>query len=166
MKKILATFILLAGMLAANHARAASDNVSLGFTFGAAFPQHSTSEVQFDDWDSSFSWGFYVNIPVVWTFHIAPTTTLYQFRSVNATDVDLAFKFLIPVWRIQLFFGVAPGVTTVADDHMFNVGGLAGCSFNFVSNLDAFVEARYKILIEGDQNIRVLHTFAGLLWHF
>ena len=160
----MALLLLLAGGDSAYAAR--RDSVSLGVTFGAAFPQHSAGNVQFDDWDASLSWGFYVNIPIVWTFHIAPSTTLYQFRSANATDVDLAFKFIVPVWLLDIYFGVAPGVTTFGEDHMFNVGGMLGVAYNLISNLDMFAEARYKIIIEGNSNVRVLHTFGGILWRF
>lgn len=142
------------------------NSVGLGVSFGTALPQHKTDEVQFDDWDASFAWGFYVNIPVVWTFHITPSAELYQFDQMNATDVNIAFKFIVPAWVLNIYFGVAPGVTTVADKHMFNVGGIVGLSFNLFSNLDLFVDAKYKVLLEGDSNIRVLHANAGVLWHF
>jgi len=143
-----------------------NDSVGLGVSFGVALPQHKTDEVEFEDWDASFGWGFYVNIPVVWTFHITPSAELYQFKELNATDVNLAFKFIIPAWVLDIYVGLAPGVTTVADDHLFNVGGIVGVSFNLFSNLDLFVDTKYKILIEGDSNIRVLHAAAGVLWHF
>jgi hypothetical protein len=107
-----------------------------------------------------------VNIPVVWTFHITPSAELYKFKKVNATDVNLAFKFIIPAWILDLYVGVAPGLTTVGDETLFNVGGLGGLAFNLFSNLDLFVEAKYKILIHDDENIRVLHANAGVLWHF
>jgi len=168
MKRSIVTAMLVATVAMAGSAAAESNrsSVGLGLTFGAAFPQHSAGDITFDDWDASFGWGFYVNIPVVWTFHIAPSAMLYQFHDLNATDIDLAFKFIIPAWVLDLYLGVAPGVTAAGDDHMFNVGLLGGVAFKLFSNLDMFVEARYKILIQGDSNIRVLHTSAGVLWHF
>jgi len=143
-----------------------NDSVGLGVSFGVALPQHKTDEVQFDDWDASFGWGFYGNIPAVDTFQITPSALLYPLYTLNATDVNLAFKFIIPAWVLDIYVGLAPGVTTVADDHLFNVGGIVGVSFNLFSNLDLFIDAKYKILIEGDSNIRVLHAAAGVLWHF
>ncbi len=169
MKRLLLVILVLAwASIPGAVSAAASDgsSVGLGVSFGTALPQHKTDEVEFDDWDASFAWGFYVNIPVVWTFHITPSAELYQFDKINATDVNIAFKFIIPAWVLNLYFGVAPGVTTVADKHIFNVGGVVGVAFNLFSNLDMFVDAKYKILIEGDSNIRVLHANAGVLWHF
>ena len=168
MKRALVTGIALMILVSSSAWAQGHDksSVGLGVSFGAAFPQHKTDEVVFDDWDASFGWGFYVNIPVVWTFHITPSAELYQFDEVNATDINIAFKFLIPAWVLDIYFGSAPGVTTVGDKHLFNVGGIAGVSFNLFSNLDMFVEAKYKILIEGESNIRVLHANAGVLWHF
>lgn len=166
MRKKLAVLALVLFAATAAWASPPYKSVGLGFSVGAAFPQHPAGDFQFDDWDTSFSWGFYVNIPVVWTFHIAPSATLYQFHNINATDLDMAFKFIIPAWLLDLYLGVAPGVTTAGDEHMFNVGFLGGVAFNLFSNLDLFLEGRYKIIIEGNSNMRVLHAHAGVLWHF
>jgi hypothetical protein len=35
-----------------------------------------------------------------------------------------------------------------------------------VSNLDWFVQGKYKFVFEGDENVRVLHLNAGLLFRF
>jgi len=91
---------------------------------------------------------------------------LYKFKDINATDINLAFKFIIPASILDIYIGLAPGLTTYGDDTLFNVGGIVGVSFNLFSNLDMFVEAKYKILIEGDSNVRVLHACAGILYHF
>ena len=141
-------------------------SVGLGFSLGVAFPEGSYGDFEFDDWDAEFNWGFYVNIPVVWTFHITPSAELYKIGSINATDICMAFKFIIPAWVLDLYVGVAPGLTTAGNETMFNVGGVGGLAFNLFSNLDFFVEAKYKIMFEGDHNIRVLHVNGGVLWHF
>jgi hypothetical protein len=168
MKRVMAISLAIALVLTAGSALAgpSKDSVGLGVSFGAAFPQHKTDEIQFDDWDTSFAWGFYVNIPLIWTFHITPSAELYKFNDANATDINLAFKFIIPASILDIYVGIAPGLTTVMDDTLFNVGGVLGVSFNLFSNLDMFVEAKYKILIEGDSNVRVLHACAGMLYHF
>ena len=157
----------LASLLAAP-AWASSDksSVGLGFSLGASFPEGSAADVNVDEWNANFNWGFYVNIPVVWTFHITPSAELYRFGSLNATDVNLAFKFIVPAWVLDFYAGVAPGLTTVGENTMFNVGGLVGAALNLFSNLDLFAEVKYKILIHGDQNMRVLHANTGILWHF
>ncbi len=141
-------------------------SVGLGVSMGASFPQGDSEDVGFEDWDGSFNWGFYVNIPLAWTFHLSPSAELYKFDDVNATDISLAFKFIIPMQVVDLYVGVVPGLTTVGDDTLANVGAMGGISFNIVSNLGFFFETKYKILFEGSYNIRVLHLNAGVLFHF
>jgi len=142
------------------------DSVGLGVSVGAAWQEGSTDDIAEHDWSTSFNWGFYVNIPLIWTFHITPSAELYKFGDVNATDIALAFKFIIPVWKLDLYVGFVPGLTAVGDENLPHVGGLAGVGFNLFSNLDLFVQAKYKILFQGDQNVRVLHANLGVLYHF
>jgi hypothetical protein len=141
-------------------------SVGLGFSFGAAFPQGSTTNIPNTEGQPSFNWGFYVNIPLISTFHITPSTELYKFDAQNATDVDLAFKFIVALDDISLFAGVSPGVTTVADVLAPHVGVLLGAGFPLVSNLDAFIQAKYNILFDANQNIRIFHVSAGVLFAF
>ncbi len=141
-------------------------SVGLGVSIGAAWPEGESSEIQYDDWSTSFNWGFYVNIPLLWTFHLTPSAELYRFGDINATDISLAFKFIIPVWKLDIFVGVVPGLTTIGDDTLFNIGGLGGVSFNLFSNIDAFLQVKYKIIIQDNENKRVLHANAGLLFRF
>jgi len=161
------TCLCLVGLLG-GPAAAGSDksSVGLGVSLGASFPENAAGEFDFDDWDAAFNWGFYVNIPIIWTFHITPSAELYKLGSMNATDISLAFKFIIPAWVLDLYVGFVPGLTTAGDETMANVGAVGGVAFNLFSNLDLFVEAKYKIMFEGNENIRVLHTNAGVLYHF
>ena len=46
-----------------------------------------------------------------------------------------------------------------------NAGALAGISFRLISNLEAFIQGKYKILID-NPNIHTIHTNAGLLISF
>ena len=139
-------------------------SVGLGFSFGAAFPQGSTPTIPSSG--ASFDWGFYVDIPLISTFHITPSSELYKFSSQNATDVDVAFKFIVPLGNFDLFAGVSPGLTTVADVLAPHVGLLGGGAFRLVSNLDAFVQAKYSLLFEGGRNMGVFHLNAGILFAF
>ena len=97
-------------------------SVGLGVSVGAAWPQASSDHVsvgslpEIDDWATSFNWGFYVDIPIIWTFHITPSAELYKFGDENATDIALAFKFIIPVWKLDLYVGCVPGLTAVGND--------------------------------------------------
>lgn len=145
-------------------------SVGLGVSMGVAFPQGSTHKITVDDWDGSFNWGFYVNIPLIWTFHLTPSAELYKLNGAGqdrtTTDIALAFKFIIPISILELYVGFAPGLTAVSDVYDFNVGFLGGVSFNVISNIDLFVQAKYKFIIEGSSNMRVLHTNAGVLFRF
>ncbi|MBN2496584.1 MAG: hypothetical protein JXR96_18490 [Deltaproteobacteria bacterium] len=149
-------------------AASSAESVGLGVALGVAFPEGADlkTEVVVDDWDPSFNWGFYVNIPLISTFHITPSAELYQIGEQNATDISIAFKFIVPIWLLDIYVGVVPGLTTIADIHAMNVGGLVGLSFNMIANLDFFVQAKYKIMFHGDHNVRTLHGHAGVLFTF
>jgi hypothetical protein len=145
-------------------AEPSATSVGLGFFLGAALPQGSTTDIP--SAGTSFDWGFYVNIPLISTFHIAPSTELYKFGNQNATDVDLAFKFIVPLADFDLYAGLSPGLTTVADVMAPHVGVLGGAAFRLISNLDAFVQARYNVLFEGNRNMGIFHLNAGILFAF
>jgi hypothetical protein len=161
---ILAIGILFVCQLAP--AQAAGDSVGLGVSIGMALPSGSTAGIATADGDASLNWGFYVNIPLIYTFHLTPSSELYKLGTQNATDMDVAFKFIVPLSRFSLYAGVAPGLTAVTDVTSFHVGVLAGGSFNLVSNLDSFLQVKYKWIFEGSQNLRVLHINAGILFNF
>ena len=141
-------------------------SVGLGFSVGAAFPTGSTVNIPSTDGQPSFNWGFYVNIPLVSTFHITPSSELYKFNTQNATDVDLAFKFIVPLGSFDVYAGVSPGLTTVADVLAPHVGILGGAAFRLISNLDAFIQAKYSVLFEGSRNMAIFHLNAGILFAF
>ena len=147
-------------------AQAQSGPIGLGIALGAAFPAGSTPAIPSTDWRGSFNWGFYVNIPLIYTFHLTPSAELYKLAEQNATDMAIAFKFIVPLSRFDLYAGAVPGLTAVGDVTAAHVGVLAGTSFRLVSNLDVFVQGKYKWVFQGEQNIRVLHVNAGLLFNF
>jgi hypothetical protein len=146
--------------------QAQADSIGLGIAVGAAFPAGSTPALPDSDWPASFNWGFYVNIPLIYTFHLTPTAELYKFGAQNATDMAIAFKFIVPLSRFSLYVGAVPGLTAVGDLTAAHVGVLVGTSFNLVSNLYLFVQGKYKWVFQGDQNVRVLHANAGILFNF
>ncbi len=162
---VAAAVIVLLALLPAG-AQAAGDSVGLGISVGAAFPSGDTARISTAGGQASFDWGFYVNIPLLYTFHLTPSAELYKLGAQNATDVDLAFKFILPLSRLGLYGGVAPGLTTTGAVTAMHVGLLAGASFKLVSNLDLFVQGKYQWVFEGYQNLRVLHLNAGILFNF
>ena len=143
-----------------------ASSVGLGLSAGIALPRGSTTSIASTDWQPSFNWGFYVNIPLVSTFHIMPSSELYKFNSQNATDVDIAFKFIVPLGAMDIYVGVAPGLTAVQDILALHVGAIGGASFQLVSNLAAFAQMKYTVLFEGAQNISIMHITAGILFSF
>jgi hypothetical protein len=147
-------------------AQGSASSVGLGVAVGLAFPQGDTPAIPSTDWRTSFNWGFYVNIPVISTLHLTPSAELYRFNAVNATDFSLAFKFIVPLARFDLYAGLAPGLTAVADVIAPNVGLLAGGSFRLAGNLDLFVQGKYDWIFEGGENLRVLHVNTGILFVF
>ena len=159
-----AMMILLACLPAG--AQASGDSVGLGVALGVAFPSGSTARIATANGEASLDWGFYVNIPLLYTFHLTPSAELYKLGAQNATDVDLAFKFILPLSRFGLYGGVAPGLTTTGAVTAMHIGLLAGASFNLVSNLDVFLQGKYQWVFEGYQNLRVLHLNAGILFNF
>jgi hypothetical protein len=159
--------ILAAAVLAAAAASLhAQSGVGLGVSVGTTLPQGATTDISSSDWKPSLNWGFYVDIPLLSTFNITPSSELYKLGDENATDMSLAFKFIVPLPGFDFYAGFVPGLTAVSSSTAPHVGVVAGGAFVLVSNLDMFVQAKYKILFDGDENIRVLHVNAGVLFRF
>lgn len=140
--------------------------VGLGVFFGVAFPQGSSTDVPSTDWAISANGGYYVNIPLISTFHLTPSSELYKIGAANATDFSLACNFIVPLSDLRIFVGFVPGITAVREKLDIHVGALGGFSLNIVSNLDLFAQVKYIFIFEGNQNIRVLHANAGILFNF
>jgi hypothetical protein len=146
--------------------QASGGSVGLGISAGVIFPQGDTTNIASTDWKTAINWGFYVNIPLIYTFHLTPSSELYKFDDQNATDMSIAFKFIVPLSRFDLYAGFVPGLTAVGAETAFHVGILVGGNFPLISNLDFFVQGKYKWLFEGGENLRVLHANVGILFNF
>jgi hypothetical protein len=141
--------------------------VGLGFSIGAAMPTGNPASVTGTAGGVlSFAYGFYVDIPLISTFHITPSSELYRFADQNATDFDLAFKFIIPLGSFDLLLGLVPGLTAVASTLDVHLGALAGASFILAGNLSAFVQGKWDFLFDPVSNLSVFHVTAGLLFAF
>ena len=159
--------IVLCAQVSANAVASSSQSVGLGVSIGVAFPEGELDkDFSVNDWDAEFNWGFYVNIPLIYTFHITPSAELYKIGNQHATDLSLAFKFIINVWQLDIYAGVVPGITAMNDINAINVGALGGVAFNLFSNLNLFVQLKYKVVLHGDQNSKVLHANTGILFNF
>jgi len=160
--------VVLALVLAPAAASADDKRVGLGASIGAVFPDNGDPETGRDiDWDDvGLNWGFWVDIPIAWVFHITPSAEIYdlggEVSKGTATDICLNFKFIIPISFMRLFLGLAGGVSVAYDEYNPNAGALVGMSFRLISNLEAFIQGKYKILID-EPNIHAIHANAGLL---
>jgi hypothetical protein len=166
--KMFMLFVMIAMLIAAApiYSQSSGDSVGLGISAGVTLPKGSTANIPSTDLKMALNWGFYVNIPLIYTFHLTPSSELYKFENQNATDMSIAFKFIVPLNRFDLYAGFVPGLTTVGETTAFHVGVLAGGNFPLISNLDLFIQGKYKWLFEGGENIRVLHANVGILFNF
>jgi hypothetical protein len=154
-----------------------SDDVGLGVAIGTSVPM-STSAVKTGVSGMSLDWGFFVDIPLISTFYISPSAMIYDLKIPDAlqvegmptkwsvTDIDLNFKFIVPISKLSLQAGVLAGLTTGADlGNLYtpHAGLVVAVAYNLVSNLDAFVLANYKILFNNNSNVKTLHAYAGLM---
>jgi hypothetical protein len=145
--------------------------VGLGVGLGLSVPWGEIREgTQVRKLHPNYSWGFYVNIPLISSFHLMPHAELYQLNgNTTATDIGMAFKFIVEGTKFRPYFGLNIGGTNVISSLRFNAGALLGSSFNLYKNLDAFLEGRYMVIMrdvpEGG-NIRNLHVIGGLLFRF
>ncbi|MEN0061194.1 MAG: hypothetical protein AAGA48_03535 [Myxococcota bacterium] len=142
-------------------------NVGLGVVAGANLADASELDL-----DTSFSWGFFVDIPLIETFYVTPAATVYELRQgdtrTSHTDLDLNFKFVVPIKRVSLGLGPTVGVTTGLDQYRGHFGGLGFLSVNVVSNVDLMAMGQFKVLATGDNrpDINNTHVFGGVRFRF
>jgi len=145
-----------------------SKDVGLGVGIGAGFSP--TEDAAGDSIGTRFAWTFHVDIPLTDTFYIAPGTTLYDIDGAATTDVDLNFKFAVPLGKSKFQAGFLVGLTNVItgvsggsidSEYKMHMGGVGALHFNFVSNLDLFVQVAYKRLF-ADAEVDDVHGFAGV----
>ena len=170
MLRNLATPLLALGILiAAGTAHAGAKGVGLGVAAGAAW---SGTELEgFDDRDATgLSWGFFVDIPLLNTFYISPAATIYELDlgkgKKPVTDIDLNFKFIVPLYPLKIGAGVTAGITVAEEAYNSHMGLLGYVSYNLVQNLDVFAMTQYKRLIREGQEVDDMHMFAGTMFRF
>lgn len=159
--------------------------VGLGILGGAAFPIANEQNFRITE-----SWGFFVDIPIISTFHITPSTILYRLEHESdsrignhgITDISLNFKFVIPVSTWKIFIAAMMGLSngsfvhyvgdddddkTNSDPVQMHFGGNAGFGYRIVSNLDFIALCQYKLIVDGDQrNINMIQAMGGLQFNF
>lgn len=141
---------------------AQSGSVALGVGAGLVVPPPAVDGSR----APSFAWGFHVNIPVLSTLHLSPSSEIYRSGDAYATDNALSFKFMIPLSGWSVYFGVAPGVTAWGDSVSAHVGALGGVTLPLVSNIGGYAQYKYKVLFRDATNTRYSHVSAGLIFSF
>lgn len=137
-------------------------SVSLSAGGGVAIPGGTHGGIS----EASFAWGFHVNIAVLDTLRISPSAEIYRISGVYATDLALAFHYVIPLEIFEVYFGVAPGLATWGTSASPLIGGLVGFIIPILDQIAGFTQFRYKVLSPGDTNIHFSHLSAGLLFSF
>lgn len=157
--------LLAASIPGSAWAHSPARGVGLGVAAGV-----NLAEAKDLDLNTSFAWGFFVDIPLLATFHLTPAATVYELgdgdTTVSHTDIDLNFKFIVPIQRLSLGAGVTTGITTGLDKYRGHFGGLGYAGFNVIANLDLFAMGQYKYLATGDAapDFNNVHVFGGLMF--
>lgn len=157
--------------LPAKKACAGGENIGLGVAAGVAYsPTHVLKNDLFEPVGDSFSWGFFVDIPLTETFYITPAAMLYKLDlglgAKPVTDIDLNFKFMVPLGLVRLSPGITVGMTSAEEKYFVHVGALAYVGLNLVANIDIFVMAQYKRVFRAEKNLDDLHGYGGVMFRF
>ena len=150
-------------------AAASAYDVGMGFAGGLAYSPTKLQQGNLARAGNSFIWGFFVDIPLLETFYVAPAAVIYKLNlgagSRPATDIDLNFKFIVPMGLFRLGAGLTFGLTAtdVYDPH---AGVLGYASLSLGRNIDAFTLLQYKRLMRDVQQIDNVHGFLGLMFRF
>jgi hypothetical protein len=160
--------LVIASLGSASRAQATDPSgVGLGVAAGA-----NLADAENVDLDTSFSWGFFVDIPLLETFYITPAATVYEIDAGSGkaalTDIDLNFKFIIPLGGMSLGAGVTAGLTTGLGSYEGHFGLLAYFGFKLVPNFELFALGQYKRLpTSGDvPDYNNINVFAGGMFRF
>jgi len=147
----------------------ANKQVGLGAIGGVNIPIAKDSGYEVTE-----CWGFYTDIPVISTFHVSPQVNLWRIidngKKSGAADLDLNFKFVIPLPGWKIFLSALLGLST--GDYKIgmyapHLGGNLGFTYRMVSNLDLVIMFQYKFLVDGTQhNVHQLEPLGGLQFNF
>ncbi|MCK6550191.1 hypothetical protein L6R52_30430 [Myxococcota bacterium] len=142
--------------------------VGLGVAAGFAVP--SSGEI---DYDLGFAWGFYVDIPLVYTFHLTPSATIYRLapsaegiEGTWNTDLSLNFKFVVPLGPLEPYGGILAGLSTEAADLNPHVGLIAGAQLSVLPNIDVFAQLDYKLTLRDAGNLSDVQLYVGPIFRF
>ncbi len=143
--------------------QAKADSPGLALFSGFVLPDSRNSS---NDDDGSHNFGFFVDLPLVYTFHISPGAELYKVGRSNYTDLVISFKFMIPLKGITFFGALVPGITNSGSDRYGHLGLAAGIELKIISNIAFFGQFKYKETLSSGSGLRAFHFNGGLIFHF
>lgn len=151
-------------MLALPRTAEAQRGVALGVGAGLDVPDGREGI----DFDLGYNWGFFVDIPLISTFHITPSTLVRKINGVYDTDVGLAFKFVVPLGVIEPYGAVLAGLTAGGGHLNPHLGLAGGANFWLIANLGVFAQLNYKLILYDDPvgNVRDLQIYVGPVFQF
>ncbi|NJK89161.1 MAG: hypothetical protein HC923_06975 [Myxococcales bacterium] len=105
---VIMAFGALLGAASVARAEPSRGPTRLTTAVGASFPH---GELR---WDPAFSWGFFVDLPLVSHVYLSPSAVLYQLNpqdggASQAADMALSLKLGLPMRALELFFGLTSG---------------------------------------------------------
>jgi len=128
--------------------------------------------------DLSEAYGFFVDIPIISTFYIAPEALIYRINFIKGsqpdgeygrgiTELTLNFKFILPLGAHRFSLGMRGGAVVgaqAANDFPMSghFGAMAGYDFNFLKNLGFVTRVIYDFVPIKQGNLHKLFALIGL----
>jgi hypothetical protein len=173
-KWMVGAVLLVATLVGSVPAHASAYDVGLGVAGGLSYSPtevRNSATALLKPAGNSFSWGFFVDIPLLATFYISPAAMLYELDlgagKQPVTDIDLNFKFIVPAGPLHIGAGLTAGLTSAELKYSTHIGALGYLSYNLIANIDGFVLLQYKqILRDTPPNIADLHGYLGGMFRF
>ena len=145
--------------------------VGLGVAIGGNYSPNEISDgIKKSDAGGGFAWGFFVDIPVAKNFSLMPAAMMYEINfgtgNTPITDVDMNFKFRIPLDRWTSGAGANIGASNAEAHYRAHFGGIGMVNFSVVPNFDIFIMMLYKRLSRPGTDVDTIQGFAGGMFVF
>lgn len=166
--------IALAVMAYTNTAYAIVGDVGVGVVGGLAYSPTDRDlpnlrDINNNTIGSSAAWGFLIDIPLLETFYLMPSVMLYEldlgYGKKPVTDLDLCFKFVVPLPIIHIGVGFLAGMTNLKEQYNGHYGLLGSVGINVIANLDLLYLFEYKQILRNAGNISTVNNYLGIMFH-
>ena len=155
--------VFAAGCFVSGNAWAGSSSPGLSMFSGVSLSSRKSGD---EDRRWGHNFGFFVDLPIISTFHICPSAEMYDLDETSMTDIAIAFKFVIPMGGLKPYIALVPGITSVGNEREGHLGAAGGVYWHLVSNLHLALQAKYKETLSSGSGVRVIHANGGLLFRF